>query len=213
MFLILGLILLIFFIFHVHFWDNPQPRKYTLVIFFSTTSIAKLFGNISICFLEKNPILLHFFYLKNMIYKGILTLIQPGSGKAVNYWGPSSFDLAFTRCKLTLPSIWQMCDRAQICPEWCGNTSTLRKSKSPTENPPHPHSTRPGTGNWLECWLAPCCTVDHGLAGLSPCSLIALKQNERGVRQGHAATGFLTKMSKWASKHHFLMSCQKFKKI
>jgi hypothetical protein len=41
-----------------------------------------------------------------------LTLNQPGSGKFVNYRGPFSFDLAFTRCKLTSPGIWQMCNRA-----------------------------------------------------------------------------------------------------
>jgi hypothetical protein len=33
-----------------------------------------------------------------------------------------------------------------------------------------PHSTRPATGNWLECWLAPHRTVDHRPAGLLPFS-------------------------------------------
>ncbi len=41
-----------------------------------------------------------------------LTRNQPGSGKFVNYWGPFSFDLAFTRCKLTSPGMWQMCNKA-----------------------------------------------------------------------------------------------------
>jgi hypothetical protein len=41
-----------------------------------------------------------------------LTLNQPGSGKTINYQGPFSFGLPFTRCKLTSPSIWQMCNRA-----------------------------------------------------------------------------------------------------
>ncbi len=40
------------------------------------------------------------------------TLIQPGSGKSRNYRGPFSFDLAFMRCKLTSPVIWQMCYRS-----------------------------------------------------------------------------------------------------
>jgi hypothetical protein len=41
-----------------------------------------------------------------------LTLNQPGSGKYVKYWGPISFDLAFTRCKLTSPGLCVMCHRA-----------------------------------------------------------------------------------------------------
>jgi hypothetical protein len=41
-----------------------------------------------------------------------LTLLQPGSGKSVNYRGPFSFDLAFMRCKLTSLAIWQVCNRA-----------------------------------------------------------------------------------------------------
>jgi hypothetical protein len=41
-----------------------------------------------------------------------LTLNQPGSGKTVNYQGPFSLGLPFTRCKLTSPSIWRMCNRA-----------------------------------------------------------------------------------------------------
>ncbi len=41
-----------------------------------------------------------------------LTLNQPGSAKSVNYRGPFSFGLAFTRCKLTSPGRRQMCNRA-----------------------------------------------------------------------------------------------------
>jgi hypothetical protein len=41
-----------------------------------------------------------------------ITLNQLGSGKSVNYRGRSIFHLAFTRCKLTSPGIWQMCNRA-----------------------------------------------------------------------------------------------------
>jgi hypothetical protein len=41
-----------------------------------------------------------------------LTLILPGSRKSVNYWDSFSFELAFTRCKLTTPSIWQECNKA-----------------------------------------------------------------------------------------------------
>jgi hypothetical protein len=41
-----------------------------------------------------------------------LTLNQPGSGKYVKYRGPISFDLAFTRCKLTSPGICVVCHRA-----------------------------------------------------------------------------------------------------
>jgi hypothetical protein len=42
----------------------------------------------------------------------VFTLNQPGSGKTVNYRGPFSFGLAFTRCKLTSPGIWRMYNRA-----------------------------------------------------------------------------------------------------
>jgi hypothetical protein len=41
-----------------------------------------------------------------------LTLNQPGSAKSVNYRGPFSFGLIFTRCKLTSPGRRQMCNRA-----------------------------------------------------------------------------------------------------
>ncbi len=64
-----------------------------------------------------------------------LTLIQLGSGKSINYQGPFSFDLAFTRCKLTSPGIWQMCKRAlrfqESTQSGCGNITTLRKSERP----------------------------------------------------------------------------------
>ncbi len=45
-------------------------------------------------------------------YTCLLTLNQPRSGKSVNYRGPFSFDLAFTRVKVTSPGMWQMCNRA-----------------------------------------------------------------------------------------------------
>jgi hypothetical protein len=41
-----------------------------------------------------------------------LTLIQSGSGKSINYQGPFSLDLAFTRCNHTSPGFWQVCIRA-----------------------------------------------------------------------------------------------------
>jgi hypothetical protein len=41
----------------------------------------------------------------------VFTLNQPRSGKTVNYRGPFSFGLAFTRCKLTSPGIWRQCNR------------------------------------------------------------------------------------------------------
>ncbi len=40
------------------------------------------------------------------------TLIQPGSEKSVNYQGPISLGLTFTRCQLTSPGLWQMRNRA-----------------------------------------------------------------------------------------------------
>jgi hypothetical protein len=42
-----------------------------------------------------------FFY---QVY-GLKTLIKPGSGRTIKYWGPLSLDLAFTRCKFISPSI------------------------------------------------------------------------------------------------------------
>ncbi len=60
-----------------------------------------------------------------------LTLIQPGSGKSVNYRGPFCFDLAFMRCKLTSPSIWRICiERCGFgnLPRTCDN---INKSERP----------------------------------------------------------------------------------
>ncbi len=54
-----------------------------------------------------------------------LTLNQPGSAKSVNYWGPFSFDLAFTRCKLTYPGRWQMRNRALRFWEFGQNCAAL----------------------------------------------------------------------------------------
>jgi hypothetical protein len=33
-----------------------------------------------------------------------------GAGKSVNYRGPFSLDLPFTRCKLTSPGLWRVCN-------------------------------------------------------------------------------------------------------
>ncbi len=74
-----------------------------------------------------------------------LTLNQPGSGKCVKYWGPFCFDLAFTRCKLTSPSICVVCHRALLFQKSAQNGAapaihTVRKRAraGPTENLPPP---------------------------------------------------------------------------
>ncbi len=66
----------------------------------------------------------------------------PGSGKYIKYRGPFSFDLAFTRCRLTSPVF------GRCVTEHCNfrnlhnlvNISTLQKSKreGPTGNPTPP---------------------------------------------------------------------------
>jgi hypothetical protein len=79
-------------------------------------------------------VLLNIFLTDAYLY---LILIQPGSEKSVNYRGLFSFDLAFTRCKLTSPGIWLMRNRAlrfQKSAQY--GAATLRKSESClTENP------------------------------------------------------------------------------
>jgi hypothetical protein len=54
-----------------------------------------------------------------------LTLNQPGSGKSFNYWVPFSFDLDFTRCKLTSPGILQMCNKALWFRESAQNSAAI----------------------------------------------------------------------------------------
>jgi hypothetical protein len=54
-----------------------------------------------------------------------LTLNQPGSRKSVNFWGPFSFDIACTRCKLTSPGRWQMCSRVLQFREFSQNGVTI----------------------------------------------------------------------------------------
>jgi hypothetical protein len=69
------------------------------------------------------------------------TLIQPGSGKSVNYWGLFSFELAFTWCKLISPSIRRVCNRALQFWEsgrmvWQHYCTEKEQETSPNENPP-----------------------------------------------------------------------------
>jgi hypothetical protein len=89
----------------------------------------------------KNPDIV----LYEPVLTGILTLNQPGSGKCVKYWGLSCFDLAFTRCKLTSPSICKVCHRelrfrksAQNGAAPAIHTVRKRERAGPTENPPPP---------------------------------------------------------------------------
>ncbi len=80
-----------------------------------------------------------------------------------------------------------------------------------------PHSMRPATGNWLEflTGAAPYCGPLPG--GTSPglrWSVIAVKPSGRGgFGRGRRGPTSDKNTSKWMSKHHFLRSCQKFKKI
>jgi hypothetical protein len=52
-----------------------------------------------------------------------LTLIKPGSGRTVKNPGPLSFDLAFTRSKLTFPGISIVCNRALRFWEFAQNSA------------------------------------------------------------------------------------------
>jgi hypothetical protein len=71
----------------------------------------------------------------------LLTLNQPGSGKTINCQGPFSYGLAFTRCKLTSPSFWRMCNRALQFRKSAKNGGAIcctLKEQGPTGNPPTP---------------------------------------------------------------------------
>ncbi len=97
-----------------------------------------------------------------------LTLNQPGSAKSVNYWGPFSFGLAFTRCKLTSPGRWPMCNRAQRFREFGQNGTAILlylDSARPTGNPPTPALYAARDEKLIGIRLAPHRTEDHGPAG------------------------------------------------
>jgi hypothetical protein len=93
--------------------------------------------------------------LKNLGFGVALTLIQPGSGKSVNYWGLFDFDLAFMRGTLTSPSVGSVCNRALRFRESTQNgAATLQyytekeRETGPTENPSPPRTLRiPGPAN------------------------------------------------------------------
>ncbi len=125
-----------------------------------------------------------------------------GSGKSIEYWCPFSFDLAFTRCKLTSPDIWKLCNRAvrfKICQEWCGNISTLRKSKRarPNENPPTPTLCAVWNWNLTEMLTSAALDCRPQTGRTSPAlrwSVITVKLSGRGGGwQGVIATGILMK--------------------
>jgi hypothetical protein len=149
--------------------------------------------------------------------QSFLTLIQPGSGKFVNYWGPFSFDLAFTRCKLTSPGIWQMCYRALRFRESAQNGAAiyLERARNRPDWEPTSHCTLRGPGpeiNWKVAWhrtaLWTTAQWDFSCARVV-CNETGRKREGRQLRDRTSDE----KTSKWMSKCHFLMSCQKFKKI
>jgi hypothetical protein len=81
---------------------------------------------------------------------------------------------------------------------WHQRSTYLRRAREKarlrTRHPPH--STRPATGNWLECWLALHRTVDHGPVDFSRHQVVCnSSKTERmgGGHQGGAATGLLMK--------------------
>ncbi len=115
-----------------------------------------------------------FFYHFPALIHYPLTLIQPGSGKSVNYRGLFGFDLAFTICKLTSPSFWH------VCIERCGFGNLPRtvwqhlytenqRETGPTENQPPPALYAARDQKLIRILLAPHCTADHGPAGLILC--------------------------------------------
>jgi hypothetical protein len=144
---------------------------------------------------------------------------------SINYQGPFSFDFAFKRCKLTFTGLCVVYHRALRF--WksvqkkkrCGASYTLRKRDraGPTENssPPALYRPRPET-DW---------NVDRRHTGLRTTSqqdfsrprvvCIHSKTKRKGGGAARCLRGQTSdkKMSKWMSKHHFLTSCQKFKKI
>ncbi len=151
-----------------------------------------------------------------------LSLIQLGSRKSVNYQGSFSFDPAFTRCRLTSPSIWQMCtrvlrfqkstqngaatllhlERARDWPEWeptsLHTLSALDQKLIEMLHDAAPHCRpRPGGTSPTLGWYA----LTVKLVRSRKVSRIVLQQN------------FWWKNIKWMSKHYFLTTCQKFKKI
>ncbi len=103
-----------------------------------------------------------------------------------------------------------------IFPEWCSTRCPLRKNEreDPTENPPPPHSVRPGTGNWLECWLASHQTSDHSSAGLLfPSGGLQYNWAEGGNWQGHATTEYFYKNYYKIDKRPFFMTCLKLERF
>jgi hypothetical protein len=80
-----------------------------------------------------------------------------GSRKFGNYWGPFSFDLAFTRCKLTSPGLRKVCNRVLQFRKSAqnGGTTTVHieraREQARLRTCLSPHSKWPRTKNSLEC--------------------------------------------------------------
>jgi hypothetical protein len=140
---------------------------------------------------------------------------------SVNYRGPFSFDLAFTRCKHISSGIWQVNNRALRFWKSAQNSAAtlphLERVRDRADwEPASPrtlHSSRPKTD-----WNIDRRTVlGPRPGGTSPelgWSVIAVKPVGSGeVGRDMLQLKFWRKNIKIDAKSHFLTSCQKFIKI
>ncbi len=158
----------------------------------------------------------------NCSLKIILTLNQPGSGKSVNYRGPISFDLAFTRWKLTSPGIWLMCNRALWFQKFTQNSRAVllyleraRNGPLGTCLPTALYTARDKKFIGMLPDVAPHCGPQPSRTSqVLGWSVMTVSWSEAGRSAGSRCDRTSDKKtSKWMSIHNFLMSCQKFKKI
>ncbi len=117
-----------------------------------------------------------------------------------------------------------MCKRALWFREFAQNGAapsvhSERARERPNWGPVSQRSVGCRTGNWLECWLAPCRTADRCPSAVSHLQVVwdySKTQQKKGAKGWHRGQIFDVKLLKCTSENHFwhcLWSKKQFKKF